>query len=106
VQRLNLIRRENPALQRLENIRFLDAQNDALVAYAKREGSNMIVCVVTLDPVNTQEGLVIVPYELGVPPAFGVTDLLSGERYDWRVGGNYVGLDTAHRSGHVPRVGG
>ena len=103
-QRLNIIRRENPALQRLENLRFLDAQNDALIAYAKRDGSSMIICVVTLDPVNVQRGLVSVPYELGVPPAFAVTDLLSGERYDWRVGGNYVGLDPTHRVGHVLRV--
>ena len=35
---------------------------------------------------------VIVRPELGLPPEFPVTDLLSGERYRWRVGRNYVGL--------------
>ncbi|MFL5824191.1 MAG: alpha-1,4-glucan--maltose-1-phosphate maltosyltransferase, partial [Solirubrobacteraceae bacterium] len=37
IRRLNEIRRENPALQHLSNIRFLDGQNDNLIAYAKHE---------------------------------------------------------------------
>jgi starch synthase (maltosyl-transferring) len=104
VQRINQIRRDNPALQRLENIQFLDAQNDAIVAYAKREGRNIIITVVNVDPANTQEGLVVVPYELGVPPAFTVTDLLDLGRYDWHVGGNYVRLNPWERAGHVLHV--
>jgi starch synthase (maltosyl-transferring) len=104
-QRLNHIRRANPALQRLENIRFLDAANDAIVAYAKREGPNAFICVVNLDPHNAQEGLVHIPYELGVPPAFLAEDLLDGQAYHWRLGGNYVRLDPWERAGHVLRVG-
>jgi starch synthase (maltosyl-transferring) len=105
MQRLNYVRRENPALQRLENVAFLDAENDALIAYAKREGANAVICVVNLDPHNAQEGLVHVPYELGVPPAFSVEDVLDGQTYQWRLGGNYVRLDPAERAGHVLRVG-
>jgi starch synthase (maltosyl-transferring) len=105
IQRLNRVRRENPALQRLENVTFLDAANDAILAYAKREGPNAVICVVNLDPHNAQEGLVHVPYELGVPPAFTVEDLLDGSAYQWRLGGNYVRLDPAERAGHVLRVG-
>jgi starch synthase (maltosyl-transferring) len=104
IQRLNQIRRDNPALQRLENIRFLDTHNDALVAYAKREGRNVVITVVNVDPANTQEGLVVVPYELGVPPAFTVTDLLDLGRYDWHVGGNFVRLSPWERAGHVLHV--
>ena len=104
MQRLNHVRRENPALQRLENISFLDAANDAILAYAKREGPNAVICVVNLDPHNAQEGLVHIPYELGVPPAFTVEDLLDGGAYQWRLGGNYVRLDPAERAGHVLRV--
>ena len=44
------------------------------------------------------------PYELGVPPAFAAEDLLDGETYHWRVGGNYVRLDPGERAGHVLRV--
>jgi starch synthase (maltosyl-transferring) len=104
MQRLNHMRRENPALQRLENIGFLDAANDSILAYAKREGPNAVICVVNLDPHNAQEGLVHVPYELGVPPAFTVEDLLDGAVYQWRLGGNYVRMDPAERAGHVLRV--
>ncbi len=104
IQRLNHVRRENPALQRLDNVTFLDAANDAIIAYAKREGPNVIVCVVNLDPHHAREGLVRVPYELGVPPAFAVDDLLDGTEYHWRLGGNYVRLDPGERAGHVLRV--
>jgi starch synthase (maltosyl-transferring) len=104
MQRLNHVRRENPALQRLENVGFLDAANDEILAYAKREGPNAVICVVNLDPHNAQEGLVHVPYELGVPPAFTVEDLLDGSVYQWRLGGNYVRMDPAERAGHVLRV--
>jgi starch synthase (maltosyl-transferring) len=104
VQRLNQIRRDNPALQRLENLQFLETQNDAIVAYAKREGRNILVTVVNIDPHNAQEGLVNVPYELAVPPAFTVTDLIDLGRYDWHIGGNYVRLDPWERAGHVLHV--
>jgi starch synthase (maltosyl-transferring) len=104
VQRLNQVRRDNPALQRLENLRFLETMNDALIAYAKREGSNAVITVVNLDPFSTQEGQVQVPYDLGVPPAYTVTDLLDVSRYDWHVGGNYVRLDPSERPAHVLRV--
>jgi starch synthase (maltosyl-transferring) len=104
IQRVNQIRRDNPALQRLENVRFLETQNDALVAYAKRAGSNVVITVVNVDPHAAQEGLVAVPYELGVPPSFTVTDLLDLGRYDWHVGGNYVRLDPWERAGHVLHV--
>jgi starch synthase (maltosyl-transferring) len=104
VRRLNELRRENPALQRLDNVRFLDTENDALIAYAKRDGDNAVITVVSLDPVNAQEGVAVVPYELGTPPAFAVTDLLSGERFDWRLGRNYVRLDPGERAAHILRV--
>jgi len=103
VSRINAIRRENPALQHLDNVRFLDTENDALIAYVKRHGDNTIVAVVTLDPVTAQEGIVIVPYELGLPPVFTVSDLLSGESFEWRMGRNYVRLDP-YRVAHLLRV--
>jgi starch synthase (maltosyl-transferring) len=104
VQRLNQIRRDNPALQRLDNLRFLDTQNGALIAYAKREGRNLVITVVNLDPHHAQEGLINVPYEIGVPPSFTVTDLVDLGRYDWHIGGNYVRLDPWERAGHVLHV--
>jgi starch synthase (maltosyl-transferring) len=104
VAQLNRLRRDHPALQRLENLTFLETENDALIAYAKRDGADHLVCVVNVDPRATQEGLCVIPYELGLPPAFTATDLLSGERFDWRVGRNYVRLDPVVRAGHVLRL--
>jgi starch synthase (maltosyl-transferring) len=103
IERINAIRRDNPALQQLDNIQFLTTENDALIAYAKRTGDNTIIVVVTLDPVSAQEGIVVVPYGLGLPPVFTVTDLLSGESFDWRMGRNFVRLDP-YRVAHLLRV--
>jgi starch synthase (maltosyl-transferring) len=104
IQRLNQARRTNPALQYLDNVQFLETHNEALIAYAKRRGGNVVITVVNLDPHTAQEGLIDVPWELGVPPAFTVTDLLDLARYDWHLGGNYVRLSPQERAGHVLRV--
>jgi starch synthase (maltosyl-transferring) len=48
--------------------------------------------------------VVVVPAHLGTPPAFTVRDELSGEKYDWRLGRNYVGLHPWGRQAHVFRV--
>jgi starch synthase (maltosyl-transferring) len=103
IERINAIRRDNEALQHLDNIQFLTTENDALIAYAKRTGDNIVIVVVTLDPVSAQEGVVVVPYGLGLPPVFTVTDLLSGESFDWRMGRNFVRLDP-YRVAHLLRV--
>jgi len=104
IGRLNAIRRENPAFQHFANVRFLATHNDTLLAYAKREGGNLVIVVVNLDPHNAQEGLVTVPYELGTAPVLQTTDLLDGTGHHWRLGGNYVRLDPAERPAHVLRV--
>ena len=104
IARLNAARRDNPALHHLSNVRFLETENDALIAYAKRTGGNIVLVVVNMDPHQTQEGLAIVPAELGTPPAFFVHDLLSDEHYQWRIGPNYVRLEPGVRQAHLLRV--
>jgi starch synthase (maltosyl-transferring) len=106
VARLNAIRRANPALQELSNVHFLETHNDGLVAYVKQAPHNTIIAVVNLDPHHAQEGAAILPAQLGLPPVFAVEDLLSGERYDWRIGHNYVRLEPWVRQAHVLRVEG
>ena len=102
VRRINEIRRENPALQRLENVTFLETYNEALIAYVKSVPGNTVICVVNIDPSNAQEGAGVIPAHLGLPPAFAAHDLLSGAHFDWRIGGNYVRLDPG--AAHVLRV--
>jgi starch synthase (maltosyl-transferring) len=106
VEKVNAIRRENPALAQLTNLTFLETENDALLAYAKHVPGNTLLVVVNLDPHHPQEGIATVPAQLGLPPAFAVTDLLTGERFDWHIGRNYVRLDPAYRHAHVLRAGG
>ena len=104
IQRLNEIRRAHPALQFMSNVHFLGTENDALIAYAKRTGDDVLIGIVNMDPHHPQEGTCIVPYELGLPPAFAVEDLLSGEHWDWRLGRNYVRLDPHRRVAHLLHV--
>jgi starch synthase (maltosyl-transferring) len=101
IKRVNEIRRSNPALHHLSNVTFLDTANDALMAYAKQTGTNIVVTVVNLDPHQTQEGLAVVPAHLGMAPSFTVTDLLTGERFQWRIGPNYVRLEPGTRQAHI-----
>jgi starch synthase (maltosyl-transferring) len=101
VKRVNEIRRGNPALHHLSNITFLDTANDALLAYAKQTGANTVITVVNLDPHQMQEGVAIVPAHLGLAPSFAVTDLLTGERFQWRIGPNYVRLEPGVRPAHI-----
>jgi len=104
VNALNVARRAHPALQRLTGLRFLDTRNDSLIAYAKVHEGDVVLAVVNIDPQNTQEGLVTVPADLGLPPVFGVRDVIDGSGYDWRLGGNYVRLEPGHRQAHVLEV--
>jgi starch synthase (maltosyl-transferring) len=102
VQRLNTVRRENAALQRLETIDFLETESEHLVAYVRRAEGNVVLVCVNLDPRAEQEGVVVVPVSLGLPPAFAATELLTDETFHWRIGRNYVRL--APGQSHVLRV--
>jgi starch synthase (maltosyl-transferring) len=104
IRRLNEVRHENPALQHLSNVFWLQTQNDALMAYAKQVPGNTVICVVNLDPHNVQEGLTVVPAQLGLPPVFVVEDQFTGDHYDWRIGGNFVRLDPHGTQTHVLKV--
>jgi starch synthase (maltosyl-transferring) len=93
---VNVARRENPALLRLDNLRFLDVDNGQLIAYVKRLDTNVIIVVVNLDPHVAHTGMLEVPPDaVGIPgeSPYTVHDLVTGARYSWRSGRNYVFLD-------------
>jgi starch synthase (maltosyl-transferring) len=102
--RLNEIRRATPALGRFDNVTFLETANDALIGYAKQDGDSVLLVVVTIDPAQPREGVLVVPPELGLPMQFAVRDLLSGERFDWHAGRNYVRLDPSVAVAHILEV--
>ena len=89
VQRLNEVRRLEPALQRVDNLQWLETENDQLVAYRKDD----VVVVVNIDPHAVQEGTCIIPVATGWPPAFQAIDTLTSTVFTWHVGRNYVRLD-------------
>jgi starch synthase (maltosyl-transferring) len=103
IKRLNEIRRENPALQRVDNVTFLDTQSDQLIAYAKLTGDNAIATVVNLDPSEAHEGVAVLPASLGLPPSFPARELLTDEEFGWRTGRNYVRLEPGQS--HVIQLG-
>jgi starch synthase (maltosyl-transferring) len=92
VRRLNTIRRAHPAFHHLDNITFLETENDELIAYAKTTETDVLVVVVNLDPTAPQEGLAIVPDSVHLPDTFPVRDLLVDADYVWATGRNYVRL--------------
>jgi starch synthase (maltosyl-transferring) len=101
--RLNAVRRENPALQWLDPLTILETENERLFAFLKRRGDNAVVTVVNLDPRAAQAGVCVVPVSSGLPPAYPARDLLSGEKWTWRIGRNYVKL--APGQSHLLRIG-
>ncbi len=95
IAKINRIRREQPPLQRLANITFLDTASDGMIAYAKQSPGETVICVVSLDPHQPQQGIAAIPASLGLPPTFTVHDLLTDERFQWRIGANFVGMRPA-----------
>jgi starch synthase (maltosyl-transferring) len=106
IARLNRIRKENRAFQFYTNLRFHDADNDAILFYSKMTAArdNIILVIVNLDPHRKQNSFVYVPIE-----SFGqmesdvyqVRDLLSGAIYTWRGRRNYVELDPEIQPAHI-----
>jgi len=106
IARVNRARHANPALQADHSLRFLDIDNDQLIAYAKQsaDGLNVVVCVVNLDPHHTHQGwLEFDPATLGVEPGswFQMHDQLSDERFLWQGGRHFVMLDPHRVPAHV-----
>jgi len=109
ISRVNMIRRDNPALQTDRGLRFVETDNEHLIAYSKVDegGSNLLLMVVNLDPYHTQSGLVGVPiHRWGVVPdqQYQVHDLISDARYSWRNWKNYVELNPFVQPAHIFRV--
>jgi starch synthase (maltosyl-transferring) len=108
VARINRIRRENPAFQELANLRFLPADNDQILFYRKasRDGSNVLLVAVNLDPHHPQETMVTVPPDAsGTAPGgkYEVRDLLTDAVYEWS-DRNYVRLDPQVQPAHILRI--
>ncbi|MEU3535316.1 alpha-1,4-glucan--maltose-1-phosphate maltosyltransferase [Streptomyces murinus] len=116
ITRLNAARRRSPALRQLRDLHFHHADQDAVIAYSKRAGSNTVLVVANLDPHHTQEATVSLDMpQLGLDwhESVPVRDELTGETYHWGRA-NYVRLEPGRRPAHVltvlrpsnPQIGG
>jgi starch synthase (maltosyl-transferring) len=104
---VNRIRREHPALQQDRTLRFHPTDNEQLIAYSKTAGEDAVLVVVNLDPRWKQSGWLNLSLEaLGIDPAdpYSVHDMMSGQRFSWDGGHNYVELDPRKLPAHVFRV--
>ena len=86
---------------------FPQDDNEAILCYSKSSGDNIVLCVVNVDPHNTQSGWLDLDLEaLQLDPnrAFQVHDLLSGARHSWHGPRNYVQLNPHVVPAHIFRI--
>jgi starch synthase (maltosyl-transferring) len=105
IAQLNAIRKAHPALQRLRNLTFHDTDSDAIIAYSKREGSDLVLVVVNLDPSFAQGTTVHWNMDaLGLNAnEFEVKDLLDGSTMTWNPH-TYVSLNPTRPVGKVAHI--
>jgi starch synthase (maltosyl-transferring) len=106
---LNEARRANRALQRNENLVFHPTDNGQIMAYSKatEDGADVVLTIVSLDPVNTQAGFVtldLTALGLSDGATFDVFDLLANRGYRWQGSRNYVELRPYEVPAHVFHV--
>jgi len=107
ITKLNNIRRENPALQEYENLRFYETENEHILFYGKSLGDNHILIAVNLDPYQKQNSFVYIPIKMfGIKPeeTYQVHDLLTDRRYLWKGEKNYVELDPSIEPANIFRI--
>ena len=103
--RLNEIRRNHPALQQLRDIEFHHVPDDAIIAFSKRDGDDLVLVICNLAPERTVESELYLDYaKLGVPAGsvLHVKDLLSDASFMWG-GRNFVRL-SPDRPAHILKV--
>ncbi|MGH8117813.1 MAG: alpha-1,4-glucan--maltose-1-phosphate maltosyltransferase [Rhodanobacteraceae bacterium] len=98
IARLNRIRRENPALQEVANLRFHPAHDDNVIFYSKAtaDRDNVLLIAVNLDPHHPHEADSELPlYMLGLDDddSIDVEDLMEGYRFTWRTKWQRLKLD-------------
>ncbi|WP_035087356.1 alpha-1,4-glucan--maltose-1-phosphate maltosyltransferase [Catenuloplanes japonicus] len=111
---LNSIRKRNPALHWLRNLRFHHCDNPAILVWSKKdpESANTILVACSFDPNAVQWATVDLEMPslgLGWDDRVRLHDQLSGANHVWGASGNAVRLDPAINPAHiftVERIGG
>lgn len=98
IARLNQIRREHPALQEYDNLRFFEVQNDNLIGYVKVtvDRSDIIVVLVNVNPFEAHEAWFNLPlWELGIheDQQFLLEERFSGDTLSWSGSWHHLRID-------------
>jgi starch synthase (maltosyl-transferring) len=109
IGRINQIRRQNPAMQSNETLKFHPVDNEQLICFSKGGGSagELILVVVNLDPHHEHSGWLELPLEdLGIDPheAYQVHDLVADSRFLWYGARNYIQLNPGVMPAHIFKV--
>ena len=103
---LNQLRRAHPALHGLRNLTFHTPDNDEIICYSKREGDDLVLVVVNLDPHGTREATVRLDMPAlgrGWDDTMSVSDAITGQTWVWGKE-NYVRLDPFVEPAHILTV--
>ncbi|NER08971.1 alpha-1,4-glucan:maltose-1-phosphate maltosyltransferase [Muriicola jejuensis] len=97
IRKINQIRKDHPALQQTNQIRFCTIENENLLAFYKwnEERTDELLIVINLDPHYPQRGMVQLPLsELGVEAGkpIQMRDLVTDNSYIWYNEWNFVDL--------------
>lgn len=106
IARINQIRGTHPALHEYDNLHFYWSDDDSILVYGKQtaDKSDNILVVVNLDPFQTHETMIHFPLDdFGMPhdEQFEAHELITGERYFWSGGSQFVRLDPRKESAHL-----
>ncbi|WP_245306519.1 alpha-1,4-glucan--maltose-1-phosphate maltosyltransferase [Acidipropionibacterium timonense] len=86
ITRLNEIRRAHPALQQLRDVTIHHAPDDRVLVFSKKAGDDVVIVVVSLDPVwgvGSQVMLDMAALGLDQHATFDVHDELTGADFTW-----------------------
>ena len=110
ITKINAIRRDNPALHELDNLRFYPADDDNILFYGKMtpDRSNMVFICVNLDPFDPHVAELEFPLEqmgLKQGDTFQVEELLTGRKHLWRSAKQGVKLEPEVNPVEIYRLG-
>ncbi|MFZ1415004.1 MAG: alpha-1,4-glucan--maltose-1-phosphate maltosyltransferase [Defluviicoccus sp.] len=110
ITKINTIRRENPALHELDNLRFYPADDDNILFYGKmsKDRANMVFFAVNIDPFDPHVAELTFPIEemgMKAGDTFQVEELLTGRHHLWRSGAQGVRLDPEVNPVEIYRIG-
>ena len=106
-RRVNEIRRDNPALHGLTNLRFHEVADDNILFYSKVSDGDAVLVAVNLDPFGAHDGVLQLPLELlgiGEYEPYVIQEQFSGRGFERTGRGFWVRLVPEENPAEIFRV--